>query len=76
MTSSAESVVTGAGRTTFPATSLDELLPEEHEARIVWAYVCSCDLSELYERIQAVEGGPGQAPADPRTSCPCGWMAP
>jgi transposase len=46
--------------------SLEELLPEDHEARIVWAYVVSLDLSELYERIRAVEAGPGQAPADPR----------
>jgi transposase len=46
--------------------SLDELLPEEHEARIVWEYVCGLDLSELRQRIQAVDGGPGQAPADPR----------
>jgi transposase len=46
--------------------SLDELLPEDHEARIVWAYVVSLDLSELHERIRAVEAGPGQAPADPR----------
>lgn len=46
--------------------SLDELLPEDHEARIVWDYVCGLDLSPLRERIQAVEGGPGQAPADPR----------
>jgi len=50
----------------FQECSLDELLPEEHEARIVWDYVCGLDLSELRERIQAVEGGPGQAPADPR----------
>ncbi len=50
----------------FQECSLDELLPEEHEARIVWAYVASLDLAELYERIQAVEAGPGQAPADPR----------
>ena len=50
----------------FQECSLDELLPEEHEARIVWAYVASLDLSELHQRIQAVEGGPGQAPADPR----------
>jgi transposase len=50
----------------FQECSLDELLPEEHEARIVWAYVGSLDLSELYQRIQAVENGPGQAPADPR----------
>ena len=50
----------------FQECSLDQLLPDEHEARIVWAYVCSLDLSELRQRIQAVEGGPGQAPADPR----------
>jgi transposase len=50
----------------FRQCALDELLPEEHEARIVWAYVESLDLSELHQRIQAVEGGPGQAPADPR----------
>jgi len=50
----------------FRECSLDELLPEEHEARIIWDYVCGLDLSELRGRIQAVEGGPGQAPADPR----------
>jgi hypothetical protein len=43
----------------FQECSLDELLPEEHEARIVWDYACGLDLSELRERIQAVEGGPG-----------------
>jgi transposase len=50
----------------FRECSLDELLSEEHEARIVWEYVCGLDLSELQQGIQAVEGGPGQAPADPR----------
>lgn len=50
----------------FQQCSLDELLPEEHEARVVWAYVCGLDLAELRTRIQSVEGGPGQAPADPR----------
>jgi transposase len=50
----------------FQECALDELLPEEHQARIVWSYVCGLDLSELRDRIQAVEGGPGQAPADPR----------
>ena len=50
----------------FQECALDDLLPEDHEARIVWAYVCSLDLSEVSEPIQAVEGGPGQAPADPR----------
>jgi len=50
----------------FQECSLDELLPEEHETRVVWDYVCGLDLCELRARIQAVEGGPGQAPADPR----------
>jgi transposase len=50
----------------FQECSLDELLPEDHQARIVWDYVCGVDLTELIERIQAVEAGPGQAPADPK----------
>lgn len=50
----------------FQQCAIDDLLPEDHQARIVWAYVCSLDLAELHGRIQAVEGGPGQAPADPR----------
>jgi len=50
----------------FQQCALDDLLPEDHQARIVWNYVCGLDLSELYQRIQAVQGGPGQAPADPR----------
>jgi transposase len=50
----------------FQECSLDELLPEEHQARTVWEYVCRLDLSDLRARVQAVEGGPGQSPADPR----------
>lgn len=46
--------------------ALDDLLDEEHQARVVWDWVQGLDLSELQERIQAVEHGPGQAPADPR----------
>ncbi|MGH6840319.1 MAG: IS1182 family transposase [Methylocella sp.] len=50
----------------FQSCSLDELLPDDDPARLVWEYVCGLDLSELYQSIQAVETGPGQAPADPR----------
>ena len=46
--------------------ALDELLEPDHQARIVWEWVQTLDLSELEARIQAVEHGPGQAPADPR----------
>jgi transposase len=50
----------------FRACALDELISEDHEARIVWDYVCGLDLSSLIEPVQAVESGPGQSPADPR----------
>jgi hypothetical protein len=46
--------------------SLDLMLPEEHTARLVWAYVEALDLSEFYERIRAVEGQSGRDPIDPR----------
>lgn len=46
--------------------SLDERLPADHRARQVWAFVTGLDLSALYSRIRAVEGGPGHPPADPR----------
>ena len=44
---------------------LDDLLSADHRARQVWAYVEGCDLSALYEKIRAVEGGAGRAPIDP-----------
>jgi transposase len=50
----------------FQECSLDELLPDDDQARIVWSYVCDLDLSELIEPIQSVESGPGQPRADPR----------
>jgi transposase len=50
----------------FQECSLDELLPEDHQARVVWSYVEQLDLSSVYGEIQAVEGGPGHPPADPR----------
>lgn len=44
----------------------NDLLPEDHPARIVWDHVKSLDLSPLYRRIKAVQGRPGQPPIDPR----------
>lgn len=46
--------------------SLDQLIPSDHRVRAVWAYVDSLDLSPLYARIQAVEGGVGRDPVDPK----------
>ena len=45
---------------------LESLLPEEHQARMVWSYVEGADVSELYKRIQALEGSAGRPPIDPR----------
>jgi transposase len=44
---------------------LDDLLGEDHRARQVWAYIETCDLTALYGKILAVEGGPGRAAIDP-----------
>ena len=44
---------------------LEGLLPAEHRARIVWSFVESLDLSELYERIRSREGEAGRPAADP-----------
>ena len=48
------------------AMALDELLPEDHQARVVWSYVEGLDLTPLLERIAAVEGRAGRSPADPK----------
>jgi transposase len=45
--------------------NLDSLLPEDHEARLVWAWVEEMDLSPLYEHIRAVEGEAGRNAIDP-----------
>jgi transposase len=46
--------------------ALDQLLPPDHVARTVWAYVAQLDLSPLLARIQAVAGHAGQPAIDPR----------
>ena len=46
--------------------ALDALLPEEHPARTVWAYVERLDLSDLLGKIKAVAGSAGASATDPR----------
>jgi transposase len=46
--------------------SLDALVPAEHVARSIWAYVSRLDLSPLLGEIKAVEGHEGRAMTDPR----------
>src|SRR5438132_11887418 len=50
----------------LPPMPLDNLLTDEHQARVVWRFVEGVDLTDLYARIRAVEGHPGRPPADPR----------
>lgn len=46
--------------------SLDQLIEPDHRVRVIWAYAESCDLTELYEQIRAVQGGVGRDAVDPR----------
>lgn len=50
----------------YRAACWNDLLPFGHQARVVWAYISSLDLSPLLRRIKAVEGRPGHPPIDPR----------
>ena len=50
----------------FRSTTLDALLPDDHDARIIWAYVEGLDLDPLYGAIGSVQGGSGRAATDPR----------
>ena len=45
---------------------LDDLVPADHQARIVWAFVEQQDLSPLYALIRAREDRPGRTPIDPK----------
>ncbi len=50
----------------FRATSLDELIPQEHPVRIIWDYTLKADLSSLYQKIKSIRGHAGRPPIDPR----------
>src|SRR3990170_4767713 len=46
-------------------SDLESLLPPDHRARLVWAFVEGLDLSALYVGIKAIEGHAGRPPIDP-----------
>jgi transposase len=46
--------------------ALDQMIPMDHRVRSVWAYVDSLDLTPLYQKIDAVEGGVGRDAVDPK----------
>ncbi len=45
---------------------LEAVLPEDHQARAVWAFVERVDMTEFYARIAAREGSAGRPAIDPR----------
>ena len=47
--------------------ALDQMLPPDDEARVVWAFVEQCDLSPLLAQIRAVEGVAGRNANDPNS---------
>jgi transposase len=46
--------------------SLEELIPADHKARMVWAVVQRLDLSSFYDRIEARGSTPGRGATDPK----------
>lgn len=50
----------------FRRLCLDELIGEDHTARVLWDYVCSLDLSAFYAPFKAVTGNVGRKPVDPK----------
>lgn len=40
--------------------ALDEMLPQDHRARLVWQYVESMDLEPLYAQLKSVDGRAGR----------------
>lgn len=46
--------------------ALDELIPQDHPARAVWAFLARLDLSGFYVSIKAVADRPGRPATDPQ----------
>jgi transposase len=45
--------------------SLEELLPADHAARVIWSAISAFDLARFYHPIKAREGVAGREPIDP-----------
>lgn len=53
------------GQVMLRPSDLESLLPADHRAREVWAFVEGLDLTAFEARIRAVEGHAGRPPIDP-----------
>jgi transposase len=65
MTNEARFIRADRFQTRWDFIDLEELLPSDHRARVVWEFVETLDLSRLYDAIKAREGEPGRPPPDP-----------
>ena len=45
---------------------IDDLIPPDHKARLIWELVQDLDLTPLYEQIKSIEGHAGRPSIDPR----------
>lgn len=52
---------------------LENLLEQDHQARLVWDFCLGLDLSSVFDQIRSREGGPGRAAIDPRL-CVALWL--
>src|SRR3954467_15767328 len=50
----------------IPAMPLEDLLDDDHQARLVWAYCERLDLTCLHDPIRSRQAGPGHPALDPR----------
>ena len=64
--SSARTIEANRGQTRMVILDLEQLLPQEHQARAVWAFVERLDLSRFYDAIRSREGKAGRPAVDPR----------
>ena len=53
-------------RNQMAMASLEDLVPDDHQVRVVWEYVRRLDVKPLYKMIKAVEGRAGREPIHPR----------
>jgi len=45
---------------------IDDLIPRDHKARLIWELIQGLDVTPLYAQIKAVEGHAGRPPIDPQ----------
>src|SRR5438067_8492256 len=62
----ARTVNANRGQTRMVILDLEQLLPQDHQARAVWAFVEQLDLSRFYDAIRSREGKAGRPAVDPR----------